>query len=132
MHGLKICLWITAVLCLLSVAGLFLSFSACEAVGKFFGVEELPDAPLIMYAFRTVAATFISIGVFFIILALNPMKYGIMVPFSGLAAVFVGVVCAISGPIIEMPAVWYLSDTLSCLVLGVLILAFWQQAKKTS
>ncbi len=71
----------------------------------------------------------VGIGVFFIILALNPMKYGVMVPFSGIAAVLTGVVCGITGPAVGMPAAWFLGDTLSCLVLGVLILVFWRKAK---
>lgn len=132
MRGLKICLWITGILCLLSVAGLFLPLSAFKSIAGFFGIETLPDSPLIMYAIRTMSATFIGIGVFFIILALNPVKYGVLVPFSGFVSVFIGVVCAISGPIVGMPAFWYLGDTLSCLVLGVLILVFWQKAKKTA
>ena len=130
MRGLKICLWITGLLCLLSVVGLFLPISAYESIAGFFGIETLPDSPLVMYAVRTLSATFIGIGVFFVILALNPVKYGVLVPFSGIAAVFIGVVCAISGPMVGMPAFWYLGDTLSCLVLGVLILVFWLKTKK--
>jgi len=129
MRALKICLWITGILYLLAVVGLFLPVSACESIAGFFGIETLPDSPLIMYAIRTMSATYIGIGVFFIILALNPLKYRVLVPFSGIVAVFIGVVCAISGPIVGMPAFWYLGDSLSCAVLGVLILVFWQKAK---
>jgi hypothetical protein len=131
MRGLKICLWIAGILCLL-VVGLFLPLSAYESITGFFGIETLPDSPLIMYAIRTVSATFIGIGAFFIILALNPVKYGVLVPFSGLAAVFIGVVCMITGLAVGMPALWFLGDSLSCLVLGVLILVFWQKAKRLS
>ena len=129
MRALKICLWITGILCLLSVVGLFPPISAFEFIAGLIGIETQPDSPLIMYAIRTMSPTFIGIGVFFIILALNPVKYGVLVPFSGIAAVFIGVVCAISGPIVGMPAFWYLGDTLSCLVLGVLILVFWRKTK---
>jgi integral membrane sensor domain MASE1 len=69
-------------------------------------------------------------GYFFVILALHPMKYPVLEPFSGIAAVFLGVVCAISGSMVRMPAIWYLGDALSCVVLGVLILVFWQRAKR--
>ncbi len=132
MRGLKICLWITGILCLLSVVGLFLSISAFESIAGFFGIETLPDSPLVIYVIRTMSATFAGIGVFFIILALNPVKYGVIVPFSGLTAVFIGVVCLVTGLGVGMPAVWFLGDFLSCAVLGVLILVFWQKAKKTA
>jgi len=132
MRALKICLWIAGIVCLLSVFGMFLPVSAWESITKFFGIESLPDSPQFMYAVRLMSGTYAAVGVFFIILALDPMKYGVMVPFSGLGAVFVGVVCAIAGLLAEMPLWWFLGDSLSCLVLGVLILVFWQQAKQTS
>jgi hypothetical protein len=65
--------------------------------------------------------------VFFIILARNPMKYGAMVPFSGLAVVFVGMVCWVTGLVVEMPPRWILADSMSCVVLGTLIFAFWRR-----
>jgi len=132
MRALKICLWIAGIGCLLSVFGMFLPVSAIESITKFFGIESLPDSPQFMYAVRLMSGTYAAVGVFFVILALDPMKYGVMVPFSGLGAVFVGVVCAIAGLLSEMPLWWFLGDSLSCLVLGVLILVFWQQAKQTS
>jgi len=132
MRGLKICLWIAGIGCLLSVFGMFLPVSTWESIVKFFGMESLPDSPLVVYMVRLMSATFAGIGVFFIILALRPMDYGIMVPFSGLAAVVLGVVCAITGFAVKMPNLWFLGDSLSCLVLGILILVFWQQAKRAA
>jgi hypothetical protein len=132
MRALKICLWIAGIGCLLSVFGMFLPVSWFETIAKFFGIESLPDSPQFMYAVRLMSATYAAVGVFFIILALDPVKYGVMVPFSGLGAVFIGVVCAIAGLLAAMPILWFLGDSLSCLVLGVLILVFWQQAKKTA
>ena len=132
MRALKICLWIAGFACLLSVFGMFLHVSAIETITKFFGIESLPDSPQFMYAVRLMSGTYAAVGVFFIILALQPMKYGVMVPFSGLGAVFVGVVCAITGLLSEMPLLWFMGDSLSCLVLGVLILVFWQKSKQAS
>jgi len=132
MRALKICLWIAGIGCLLSVFGMFLPISAWESIAKVFGIESLPDSPLFAYAARVMSATYVGVGVFFIILALHPMRYGVMVPFSGIASVFVGVVCGIAGLLAAMPTLWFLGDSLSCLVLGVLILVFWHQAKQTS
>ncbi len=132
MRGMKICLWIAGFGCLLSVFGIFLPLSALESVAKAFGIESLPDSPLFVYAARLMSATYAAVGVFFIILALAPMKYGVLVPFSGLAAVLLGVVCAIVGLIEAMPTLWFLGDSLSCMVLGILILLFWRQANRTS
>ncbi|HDZ69247.1 MAG TPA: hypothetical protein ENH43_02380 [Phycisphaerales bacterium] len=129
MRALKICLWITGILCLVSVFGMFLPVSALESIARCFGVESLPDSPLVMYAVRLMSATYAAVGVFFIILALRPMDYGVLVPFSGLASVFVGLVCGITGLAVGMPVLWFLGDSVPCVVLGVLVFVFWRQAK---
>jgi hypothetical protein len=129
MRALKICLWIAGILCLLSVFGMFLPVSAWVSIAKVFGIESLPDSPLFEYAVRLMSATYVGVGIYFIILALHPMKYGVLIPFSGLAAVVLGVACAITGLTVGMPILWFLGDSLSCVVLGVLIVVFWRQAR---
>ena len=132
MRSLKICLWIAAIGCLLSVFGVFLPFSVLESVAKAFGAQALPDSPLVIYATRVMSAMAVATGVYFVILALDPMKYPVMVPFSGLAAVFLGLVCGITGLAVGMSPLWFLGDSLSCLVVGGLIFIFWRQTKQTS
>ena len=132
MRGLKICLWIAGIGCLASVFGMFLPVSAWECIAKDFGLETLPDSPHVMYAIRLLSAMAVATGVYLIILALDPIKYGVMVPFTGVAAVFLGVVCWIAGPVAKMPVLWYLGDSVSCIVLGVLIIVFWHKIKKSS
>jgi len=129
MRSLKICLWIAGVACLLSVFGMFIPISTFESIARVFGVESLPDTPLFLYAIRVMSAMYVGVGVFFMILARHPMDYGVLVPFSALAAVFVGAVCGITGLMVKMPILWFLGDSLSCMVLGFLILVFWRQAK---
>ncbi|MCP4611814.1 MAG: hypothetical protein GY845_24185 [Planctomycetes bacterium] len=132
MRALKICLWLAGIACLLSLFGTVLPASSWQSLAKYVGVESFPEAPQFIYAIRVGSGTYVGVGVFFIILALAPLKYGVMVPFAALGALFVGVVCLIAGLITAMPFWWFMGDSLSCLVLGVLILVFWQQAKKTT
>ncbi|MCJ7729073.1 MAG: hypothetical protein MUO27_04235 [Sedimentisphaerales bacterium] len=132
MRGLKICLWVTGIACLSSVIGMFLPVSAWNSITEFFGVGPLPDSPLLSYMINLMCATYAGTGIYFIILALRPMKYGVLVPFSGLASVLLGVVCMITGKKAGMPPKWFLSDALSALILGALILLFWQRAKRVS
>ena len=126
MRALKICLWIAGILCLLSVFGMFLPISAWESIAKYFGIESLhlPDSPLVEYAVRLMSATYVVVGVYLVILALNPVKYGVIVPFTGIAAVFLGAVCAITGLAVGMPVLWFLGDSIPCVVLGILIIIF--------
>ena len=131
MRALKICFWIAAILCLLSVGGMFLPVSAWESFLRFFGHEsfDLPDSPLAEYVIRVGSATYIAIGVYLIILALHPMKYPVLIPFTGLASIFIGAVCGITGLMTAMPHLWFLGDTLGCLAFGILTLMFWKKAK---
>ena len=129
MRGLKICLWIAGGGCLLSVFGVFLPVSAWESMAKLFGVESLSDSPVFEYAARAMSAMCVAAGVFLIILACRPMDYGVMVPFAGISAILLGLVCAITGMVVSMPVLWFLGDSIPCVVLGILIVFFWRQAK---
>ncbi len=131
MRSLKICLWIAAIGCLLSVFGMFLPLSVLESFANFFGAESLhfPDSPLFVYVVRVVSAMAVATGVFFVILALDPMKYPVLIPFTGFASVFLGLVCGITGLTTGMSPLWFLGDTLGCVIVGILILVFWRQAK---
>jgi len=124
MRGLKVCLWIAGILCLLAAVGMFLPFSALRSVASLFGDEALPEGPVFVYMVRVMSATYVAIGVFYLILALDPQTYGRMVPFSGLAAVFVGVCCGVFGVLTGMPLLWFLGYAVGCTVLGILILVF--------
>ena len=124
MRGLKTFLWIAAIACLLSALGVLLPMSALDSIGKVFGAEAMPDSPLFAYAVRTMSATYVAIGVFFLILALNPAKYAPLVTFAGVASVFVGVVCAVTGVTAKMPVQWFAGDSLFCTGVGILILVF--------
>ncbi len=130
MRGLKICLWVAGVMCLLSVIGMFLPISVWESISGAFGVElVLPDSPVWAYAVRLMSATSAVIGVYLLILALDPMRYGVMVPFTGIAALLLGICAGVVGLATGMPALWFLGDCLSCTVMGILVLVFWKRAR---
>ena len=131
MCGLKSCLWIAGTLCLLSLFGIFLPISALESITKFFGVEsfQFPDTPMVKYVLRVVLAMDTLTGVYLIILALNPLKYPALIPFTGLAAIFIGLVCGITGYATAIPRFWFMGDAVGCLLVGILILVFWQKVK---
>ena len=128
MRGLKICLWVGAVACLLSVFGLFLTISMVESIATMLGMDTFPDIPVIIYAVRLMSATYMAIGAFLLILALDPIKYGVLVPFSGAAAVFLAIVCFVYGLLAGMSWIWFVGDSLFCMAFGVLILVFWRRA----
>jgi len=127
MRVLKTCLWIAGLLCLLAVFGVFLPLRVLQSLASAFG-GSLPEGPVFVYMVRVMSATYVAIGVFYVMLARDPIRYGVMVPFSGVAALSVGACCGLFGVLSGMPLLWFLGDFLCCVVLGVLILAFWRRA----
>jgi len=57
MRALKICL--------------FLPMPSIESLANIFGDEAFPNAPAMVYTVRGLCATYVMVGMFFIILALN-------------------------------------------------------------
>ena len=128
MRTLKTCLWVAGVLCLLSVLGVVLPMRLLGSLAAAFGGPALPEGPVFAYMVRVMSATYVAIGLFYVTLARDPMRYDAMVPFSGAAAAFVGACCGLFGVLTGMPLWWFLGDFVCCVALGILILAFWRRA----
>ena len=130
MRCLKVCLLITAFSCLAAALFMILPIPTIESFFENFGIESLPDTPIFIYITRLVSATYAVIGVFLIIMALDPMKYGVMVPFAAVSTLFIGLVCGTVGVISVIPKLWFLGDALFGIILGLGILISWQKVKK--
>ena len=130
MKSLKVALWITAIGCLTAVPFIFLPWAAVESIGSWFGIESLPDMPIAVYFFKVVFGVFGLIGVFFIILARNPLKYGSMLNLGAFGLILFGLLALILGLAIGLPPIVYIGDGLSGLVLGTAILVFFSRSKQ--
>ena len=130
MNSLKIALWITAIGCLTAVPFIFLPWSVMECIGSWYGMDPLPNAPIIIYSCKVVLGVFGLIGVFFAMLALDPFKYGAMLKLGTYGLILFGILALICGLSIGLPPVVYLGDSLSGLILGFAILFFSSQSKQ--
>lgn len=129
MLGLKLCFWLAGIFCFLAAPGVFVPISAWPYFTQIFAVESLPEAQVFVFIVRLLSATYVGIGIFFILLALKPKLFGSILPFSGIATVLIGLACMITGLNIGMPVIWFLGDSMTCIVLGALILLLWPQKK---
>lgn len=130
MRMLKISLWITAIGCLIAVPFIFVPWSVIADMGSCFGVEPLPDAPFVVYLFRVICGIFGLIGVFFVLLALDPLKYGPMLNLGAYGLILFGLLAMITGTSIGLTPVVYLGDGVSGLILGSAILLFAAKARQ--
>ena len=128
MRALKVCLCVVGVFCLLAAFVMVLPFSVQESLYNVLGDEPLPRAKMFSHLIRGAGVTFFGVGIFYIILAWNPLKYGVLVPFSGAAAVLFGLWCGVSGLVTRLHAFLYVKDSLGALILGILIIVFWRRS----
>lgn len=130
MKTLKVLLWVAAVGCLTAVPFIFLPWSVTVSIGSWFSSESLPCTPIAIYFFKIAFGIFGLIGVFFIILAMNPLKYGPMLNLGAFGLILFGLLAFITGISIGLPLAVYLGDGLSGLVLGIAVLIFSSKSKQ--
>jgi hypothetical protein len=105
-----------------------LPWSTLVACYQWFGYQFPSSEPLIIYMVRIFAATFGLIGIFYLILALNPLKYGSMLLLAVFGMLSTSAFCLVGGIWYSLPVFVYLFDVITCAVLGLLIMRFRKNA----
>jgi hypothetical protein len=88
------------------------------------GIEVLAGAPFKAYMARLMCASGGLVGIFFAILATDPLRYGPMLPLAGWGLIFTGLICLAGGIRYQLPPIMFCGDLVFCIVTGVLILIF--------
>lgn len=125
MKGLKVVLWILAIVCLLCFLGVIFPWSWTSNIASIWGYDDITGFEgLLKYASRVGFATCGLIGIFFLILAFNPLKYGAMLSLAGLGLLLLGIVSLVWGIYYDFSWWIWLCDVLFCFIFGILILYF--------
>jgi hypothetical protein len=124
MKGLKVVLWICGVGFLLSFPFLLVPWRIMADWCGRMGVEIAISAPVAAYMTRGILVCCGLIGVFFVILAKDPLRYGPMLPLAGYGFIFAGLVCLAGGIRYDLPFIMFGFDVIFCVVAGKLILVF--------
>jgi hypothetical protein len=132
MKALKLVLWIAAVGCLAAVPFMVLPWSVFDKITLVFGIEPVPDNPLVMYILKVSCGVYGLIGVFFIILARNPLAYGAMLDLAAYGLTLFGLLSLIVGSSLEVPLRVFAGDSLSGLVLGIMIIVLSIKVKRSA
>lgn len=131
MNGLRITLWVCAVAFLLGFPLLVTPWDTINGMIEWFGVAPFPPDPVVMYLVRMSCGLMGFIGVFFVLLARNPLGYGPMLDLSGYGLVVVGLLALSVGLSIGLPAVVFAGDTVFAIALGAAIVTLAQRQRKT-
>ena len=130
MKSLRVALWITAIGCLTAVPFILLPWSVLKALVSFFGHDPIPDVPVVIYFVKILCVFLGFIGIYFIILARNPLGYGSMLYLGAYGLILFGLLALILGFTIGVSAIVYLGDAFFTLILGIIILALSSKCKK--
>ncbi|MHC5039864.1 MAG: hypothetical protein ACYTHM_21365 [Planctomycetota bacterium] len=125
MKAVRFTLAIAGISCLAGVIGLFIPMDGITVLATRYGLKGTPSGPFYTYLFRLTTAVITGCGVFYLFLAWDPRRHGVLVPVSGAAIVFVGVVLLATGFSSGMVTQVFLFDFLSCLLIGSAIIVTW-------
>ena len=132
MKAMKIILWITGICCLAGFAAAALPWPTITSLFRWFGIQPPAAEPVTAFGFRLASAMSGMIGIFFLILARNPLKYGAMLLLAAYGLVAYGVFCLLGGIRYALPLYTYSGDFIFGVVAGVLLLVFRKRAMQTN
>jgi hypothetical protein len=119
---------VCAIAFLLSFIFAVLPWRALTAWANLFGVQIPAAEPWIVFVFRLLGATYGMIGVFFVILAQNPLKYGAMLLLAAYGLLLLGILELIGSIRYALPFITYIVDVIFCFITGILILIYRREA----
>lgn len=132
MKGLKIILWITALCCLPGFVLAALPWKAVKAFCDSAGILTPVGLPITVVMYRLLSAMFGVIGIFFVILARNPLKYGGMLLLAAYGLVGFGVFSLAAGIRYGLPVWTYSCDFIFAVGAGLLLLVFRKKAEQSN
>ena len=103
--------------------GVFASWEVAERALEGFGAKPIAYDPMLDYWLRMAAGAFGLVGVGYFLLALNPRKHSILLPWAGWLMVAEGTVLAWHGFRLDLPPFPFYADVAACLLGGFAILA---------
>ena len=107
------------------VAGIFApSKAAFELLGSVGGIDPaaLMADPMYDYWLRMASGAFTFIGVAYLLLAIWPKKYAVVLPLAGLFMLAEGLILLIHGLRLHLPEAPFSGDTSFCFIGGIGIL----------
>ncbi len=121
MKILKIILWISAIGCLSGFINVIMPWPLITKWMLFTGVEPIGNDPASKYMFRLGFMAYGMIGLFFIILAKNPIKYSTMLPLAACFLIGYGLLRLTFGIIYQFPVWHYIGDFIVSIAFGASI-----------
>jgi hypothetical protein len=122
MRALKVILWIIGIgLLIEAVASVLGPWNTIRDLLTRIGITDIPDTAFVAYFFKIASGVFGMVGIFFIMLARNPVGYGGMLNLAAYGMIAFGLLAAIIGPWMGVPLTICLGDAIFGLLFGCVI-----------
>ena len=128
MKGLKITLWICGVCWMLGFVFAALPWEAFTALCKWMGIHPPEGKGITIFMFRLACTSFGMIGIFFVVLARNPLEHDAMLRLAAYGLLCYGLCCLLGGIRYGLPSWTYAGDAIFGTITGVLLFIFRKQA----
>lgn len=127
MKLLKTLLWVCGIIFFISFPMMTVPWNVVENLCKWFGLPAMPADAMTVYAYRMICVLCGFIGIYFIVLATDPIRYRKLVCLTGWGLMFVGLVAIITGIMVDMKPPWYIADGGFGVLTGLLITVLYRQ-----
>jgi hypothetical protein len=126
MKALKAVLVVLGLLCLIgTVPTTVLPWSSIVRYLGILGLAAPVGDPLVVYCVRLSSLGFALIGIFFLVLSTDPVRYRPMLVLAVCGLGLMGAAALVTGWLTQMEPRWYLVDFAVWLIAALLILALW-------
>ena len=115
----------------ISVFGIFMSWPWMMGQLQGLGAGDVPSDPMLDYWLRMTAGAFTAIGIFYLLLAVNPKKFSAAMPLAALFLIIEGIILLIHGLRLGLEPIPFYVDVVFCILTGTGIWFLRNEAKKT-
>jgi hypothetical protein len=105
----------------ISALGLFMPWSFLAGQLRNLGAQNVSDDVMIQYWLRMTAGAFTFIGILFVLLALNPVRYSLLILPLGIFMLIEGGILATFGVSLHT-SITFVADAGFCLLIGLALL----------
>ena len=122
MIRIKITLWVLAVSFLIGFIFMLFPWQIINRIYIIAGEQPISQTAAVEYSIRVTCGIVGVIGIYFLILAIDPLKYKTLVFFSSYALIGISLMCIITGLLVDISAIIILGDSLFGFILGIILL----------
>ena len=116
---LKFMLFASAFAWGVSAVGVVLPWPAALMALQGLGAGEIPHDPMLDYWLRMTAGAFTGIGIFFLLVALWPSRFGSVIGILAVLMIIEGIVILVHGLRLGLPPFPFYCDTGFCILAGI-------------